>query len=256
MNTYKLIQKIDDNYSVIDVIDQNNDTIRILKSSNSNQSVSYTDERRYQLYDSYSQLYDLSATFKIDVKNVLMLGGGGFSYSKYYISQYSNKKMTVVEINDELIEVANKYFFLEELYNKYDKNKERLKIYNIDAMDYLDNCQEKYDSIIVDLYTDLIPINDFFLMPVLEKMNRLLEENGCLCINYIITDSNIDDFWQLYNNLQKLYSNISLLSTNVAFQNYEGNIFIISSNQKVNFAKYYNYNIVDIETIKKKYRGE
>lgn len=92
MNKYNLIKTVDENYSIIEVIDCNQDIVRILKSPNSNQSASYIDERRFQLYDTYSKLYDICSTFKENTLNVLMLGGGGFSYPKYYISKYPRKK--------------------------------------------------------------------------------------------------------------------------------------------------------------------
>lgn len=235
MEKYRLVEKIDDNYSVIEIIDNQNNIIRVLKSQNSNQSATYTDERKYQLYDMFSNLYDITATFKNDVSKVLMLGGGGFSYAKYYISKYSNKTMDVVEIDKRIIEVAKKYFYLEDLYNEYDKNQNRLKIFNMDAEKYILECSTKYDSILIDLFIDLIPIKKFFLMPMLEKIYDILKTDGCLCINYIITNSNIEDFKELYQNLQKFYSNIYIKTTELAFYNNLGNIFIICSNTNTTF---------------------
>ena len=67
-----------------------------------------------------------------------MLGGAGFSYPKYLISHYPAKTMDVVEIDEGMVELAFKYFYLDELFDEYNLyENERLKIYVMDGRGYL-----------------------------------------------------------------------------------------------------------------------
>ena len=70
------------------------------------------DKKVFEIYDSYPKLYDILSNLG-DVNSVLVLGGGEFSYPKYYISHYSNKTMDVIEINPKLIDTSFEYLCLD-----------------------------------------------------------------------------------------------------------------------------------------------
>ena len=60
------------------------------------------------VYD-YTKYYDLMFESSKDIKNALMIGGAGYSYPKYYISNYLDKSMDVVEIDEDITKIAKKY---------------------------------------------------------------------------------------------------------------------------------------------------
>lgn len=229
--------KLEKGYSILTLEDSNSNVIRTLFTGNSHQSVTYTNELKYELYDKFTNLYKVCDTHKEDISNVLVLGGGGFSYPKYYISKYKNRYMDVVEIDEYLIEVAKKYFYLDELYEEHDKEKERLNIVIDDAFKYIYETNKQYDSILVDLFIDNKPIQKTFEEDTLKQLKSILKEDGIVTINYIITkeDSNYEQLKKDLKNLRKMFKNMKILTTIKFYENKRGNIFIICSNYQINF---------------------
>ena len=82
----------------------NGNNVRILNIDSGFESATFTDEDKVnELVFDYTKYYDLMFNAKIDINNVLLIGGAGYSYPKYYISHYPNKNMDVVEIDEGII---------------------------------------------------------------------------------------------------------------------------------------------------------
>lgn len=73
--------------------------------------------------------------------SVLNLGLGGASIERALLTQ-DNIKLTSVEINTDIIELARKYFLLN------DKH----PVYNDAAEDYIAHCQAQFDIVLVDIF--------------------------------------------------------------------------------------------------------
>lgn len=223
-------------YKLITFEDEAGECVRTIFTGSSYQSVTYTNDKKNELYDRYTNLYCVCDTHKEEIDNCLVLGGGGFSYPKYYISKYPNRYMDVVELDDYMIEIARDYFFLNDLYQEYDPNKERLKIYNEDAFDYISKCTQKYDSILIDLFNDNVPLYEIFSVDNLKLINNLMKSDSLLAINYIITkdDSNHILFNKHIDNLRGIFKNVKAIALpNFKIKN-RGNIFILASNCEIN----------------------
>ena len=59
----------------------------------------------------------------IDINNVAMIGGAGYSYPKYYISKYTDNNMDVIEIDEKITEIAKNFFFFDKLINDFNLDK-------------------------------------------------------------------------------------------------------------------------------------
>lgn len=84
---------------------------------------------------------------KTQNSHILILGGGTFTLPEYLAREYPASKVTVVEIDPGLTQIAQDYFFF--------KQPSNLRIINADARTYLSRTQDKYDIIITDIYNDM-----------------------------------------------------------------------------------------------------
>ncbi|GAF81716.1 unnamed protein product, partial [marine sediment metagenome] len=138
---------IDTAYNRIWIYDYNaagiNRLVRIMKINNENHSSMFIDSD--ELVNEYTKYYHLAKHFNPNFKKTLMLGGGGYSYPKDFLSKYPGALIDVIEIDPMVTILAKKYFNL--------KENSRLKIYHEDARVYLNKTQEKYDVIFGDAFT-------------------------------------------------------------------------------------------------------
>jgi len=148
---------------------------------------SLCDNRRRQLFQrcgagadelvvEYTKFFDLVWYFNPDIKKTLMLGGGAYSYPKYFLSQNKNAEMDVVEIDPGLTELAKKFFNLQD--------SPRLDVFHQDGRVFLDKTNSKYDAIFIDAFASSIP----FHLTTKEFAGRVfdrLNEGGVVAMNII-----------------------------------------------------------------------
>ena len=80
-------------------------------------------------------------------ENILILGVAGGSVIKTIVDEIKFKgKITGVEIDAQVVEIANKYFKLNEIKN--------LELVVDDAFEFVLKTKEKYDLIVIDVFQD------------------------------------------------------------------------------------------------------
>ena len=181
--------KLNNGYEINYTSDLYNNVLVSLVINGTTQSISFTDNRKYILYDQYSYYYDTPNIID-NINTTLVLGGGTMSYPKYYISKYKNKYMDVIEINPELINASYTYFYLNDLYNDFDPERKRLSIINDDCIHYINFTNKKYDYIFFDAYMGYDIVPSIYEYETIKTIKSKLNENGYLGINYVITDIN------------------------------------------------------------------
>jgi predicted membrane-bound spermidine synthase len=111
----------------------------------------------------YTEYFHLPFIMNSEIRKVLFIGGGGFTGPKSFLERYPNVTVDVVEIDPEVIRVAEQYF-------NVDWTNPRLHIYNEDGRVFLQQTSQRYDSVILDAYSkSYVP---FHLMT--EEFFRLL----------------------------------------------------------------------------------
>lgn len=231
-------KSIDENYQLKE-LDINNERIITIMSSNSYQSLSYMDEdKRFDIYDAYPKLFDVLSNLG-GVNSVLVLGGGGFTYPKYYISKYPEKTMDVIEINEKLIDISFEYLYLDKLYEEFDPSHRRLSIFCTDAYEYIIKTNKKYDGIFVDLYTDNEPLDMIFEERFIFNLNRILNKDKYISFNYILHENTIDKFEKFKKLLSKYFANIKIITTDYNLNLSDKNIYIICSNSNIDIPNTY-----------------
>jgi spermidine synthase len=111
--------------------------------------------------------------------NVLILGVAGGSVIKTLVNEIKFKgKITGVEIDKEVVEIANKYFKLNEISN--------LELIVDDAFEFVLKTKDKYDLIIIDIFQDTTMPNFLFEDFFINRINFLLNVEGFILFNTMV----------------------------------------------------------------------
>ncbi|WP_395051919.1 spermidine synthase [Flavobacterium sp.] len=112
-------------------------------------------------------------------ENILILGVAGGSVIKTLVDEIKFKgKITGVEIDLEIIQIANEYFKLNEIKN--------LEISIDDAFEYVLKTKDKYDLIVIDIFQDTTMPNFLFEDFFINRINFLLNFNGFILFNTMV----------------------------------------------------------------------
>lgn len=117
----------------------------------------------------------------LNMQHILILGVAGGSVIKTLVDEIEYKgKITGVEIDPDIIEVANKYFNLNLMH--------QLDIVIDDAFEFVLKAKQKYDLIIIDVFEDIHMPNFLFESFFSNKICSLLNDKGFVLFNTMILD--------------------------------------------------------------------
>jgi spermidine synthase len=124
----------------------------------------------------FEQLFDQIELSQYDIKKVLLLGLGAGSVVDLLVNKHGLKCNIIgVELDVNVIDFAKKYFDIE----KY----KSLKIVQAEAFEYVQNSNEKFDLIVVDLFVgDTVP-EVFASEEFIKHLRRLSNEKCCVAYN-------------------------------------------------------------------------
>lgn len=108
---------------------------------------------------------------------ILVLGGGAFTLPQYLAKTYPDSTVDVVEIDPELADIARQYFYYEDPKN--------VRMIFEDARTYLNRSEQKYDAILVDVYSDSSVPFSLMTQQYGNQVERLLNSNGVVIVNMI-----------------------------------------------------------------------
>lgn len=112
----------------------------------------------------------------VPMERILVLGVAGGSVIKTLTEEIQYKgKITGVEIDPDIIKIANDYFKLHEIPN--------LSIVIDDAFEFVLKAKEKYDLIIIDIFQDTNMPNFLFEKLFIDRIGYLLRKNGYILFN-------------------------------------------------------------------------
>lgn len=112
----------------------------------------------------------------LEMRNILVLGVAGGSVIKTLSEEIKFKgKITGVEIDSEIIKIANSYFHLNQI--------ENFEVIIDDAFEFVLKTKEKYDLIIIDIFQDTTMPNFLFEEFFQNRTCYLLKEKGIILFN-------------------------------------------------------------------------
>jgi predicted O-methyltransferase YrrM len=115
----------------------------------------------------------------VPMEHILILGIAGGSVIKTLVEEIEYKgKITGVEIDPEIIQIANVYFKLNEVKN--------LEIIIDDAFEFVLKTQKKYDLIIIDIFQDITMPNFLFEPFFTNQACSLLKSHGFILFNTML----------------------------------------------------------------------
>jgi spermidine synthase len=128
-----------------------------------------------------------------DSNSILVLGIAGGSVIKTLVNEIDFKgKITGVEIDPEIISLANKYFKLNEINN--------LTIIIEDANQFVQKTNQTFDLIIIDIFQDNSMPEFLFETVFIENTKSLLIPGGYLLFNTMIHTKSDQERNKLYHN--------------------------------------------------------
>lgn len=169
----KIFKKKSQRSKMIEVTWNNGELV--LDSENTNYS--YGSLQRILRYGLRNISYD--AIQKME--HILLLGVAGGSVIKTLVNEVEyNGKITGVEIDPEMIKIANEYFKLNQI--------QQLDIIIDDAFEFVLKTKDKYDLIIIDIFEDTNMPNFLFEKFFSERVCFLLKNRGFILFNTMILD--------------------------------------------------------------------
>jgi spermidine synthase len=109
-------------------------------------------------------------------KTILVLGVAGGSVIKTLVDEIGYKgRITGVEIDPKVIDIANTYFGLNQI--------ENFEIVICDAFEFVLKSKKSYDLIIIDIFKDTVMPDFLFEDYFINHVNRMLNINGFILFN-------------------------------------------------------------------------
>jgi spermidine synthase len=232
----------------------NGDLVRVLNLDSGFESATYIDkEKRNELVFEYTKAYNLMFKSENDINNVLLIGGAGYSYPKYYISHFDDKVIDVVEIDGEITNVAKKYFFLDELIKDYKtEENHRLNLYTEDGRTYLNNNTKKYDAILNDAFSGKNPAKTLTTLETVRKIKASLIDNGVYLTNVInsLEGSKSKFLRAEANTLKQVFKNVYVIPVKPeAGLEDEQNVMVIATDADIDFENTYDLQLKPNEIV-------
>jgi spermidine synthase len=164
-----------------------NRPIKMLLINDEKSSAMYTDVDSGLVFE-VLKYYKLIEHFKPDFKKVLMVGGSGYAFPKYFLRNYPGKKIDVVEIDPELTALAKKHFNLPDSPN--------LNVYHEDGRTFLNRGDKKYDAVLMDAYKSVITVPyQLTTKEAVEAIYNNLTPGGIVLANVISSLSHKTDYF-------------------------------------------------------------
>lgn len=125
----------------------------------------------------YSRYYHLVRHLKPDFRDVLVIGGAGYSVPKDLLRTYSDVKVDVVEIDPQMTQIARDFFRL--------RHDPRLNIFHEDGRTFLRTAEPaKYDAIMMDAFGSLFTVPyQLTTVEAVREMRNSLRDNGVVIFN-------------------------------------------------------------------------
>jgi spermidine synthase len=207
-------------YSHLEVVDSGG--VRTLYLNGLPHSAMYLNGSN-ELVFPYTRYFALGFLFRGDAREVLFVGGGGFSGPKRFLQDYPEVHVDVVEIDPDVIEAARLYFDL--------KDDPRLKVYNEDGRRYLQRTEKRYDLVVLDAYSKTYVPFHLMTLEFFELLRGRMTEDGVVVSNLIasLVGDTANLFWAEYKTISQVFPSIYIFPTSDYGPGWVQNIIVIAS---------------------------
>ena len=155
--------------------------IRILRNESFGKILFLDHELQFSELDEfvYHEMFSFPALFSHkDPKRVLIIGGGDLLLAKQILKYPAIQTVDLVELDGKVVEICKKHFVS---INETSKNP-KLNIFIEDGRTFVENCQQKYDLIFLDLPDDKKNCEPIFSEKFYNDVSENLENDGIIAI--------------------------------------------------------------------------
>ncbi len=165
--------------------------IRVLKIGHSIQSGIYLDKNKTEPPFEYLRAFDNMFKTARETRDVLMIGGGGWSYPRHLLASHDRCSIDVVEADEAIVEIARNYFGLDELEDLFGESGQRRLRTFIDTGEHFLNQRfgnTRYDAIAIDCFSGTEFDSSIISQEFLHLAKLTLKPEGLLLINVVKQD--------------------------------------------------------------------
>ncbi|MFA5479055.1 MAG: polyamine aminopropyltransferase [Candidatus Muiribacteriota bacterium] len=159
----------------------------------------------------YHEMITHTPYFCLDnAESALVIGGGDGGTVRELLKHDSMKKVTLVEIDGDVIDVCKEFF--PKIACAF--NDPRLEVKVEDGIEFIKNCEYKYDILIIDSSDPFGPAEGLFREEFYRNCKKCLKPDGiltCQAGNSFVTDESVIAF----QNLKKVFGNVEYYLANI-----------------------------------------
>ncbi len=220
---------------VFDLLDQDGSTMRMLVVEGVVQSVTYTDERRYELAMPYLAGFDAMFEPGRPVRDVLMLGGGGYGYPKHLVAERPECRVDVVEADPAITRLARRYFYVNDLMRDFScASTGRLRAYTAEGRAFLENPRvgrPLYDAIVCDCFQGKVPAASLATVEAAQAVKARLAPGGTYLTNVVaaLEGPASQLLWSQTSTLSQVFSHVHAIPVDPESADERDNVIVIAS---------------------------
>jgi spermidine synthase len=209
-------------YSTLTVVDNAGAGVRYMFLNDMTHSLMYLNGST-RAAARYTDYFNLAFGFNPGIRDVLFIGGGGFSGPKQFLEQYPWVNVDVVEIDPYVVEAAYTYFGVP----KYEP---RLRVYTMDGRSFLDQAGT-YDLVVLDAYSHTYVPFHLMTLEFHQLLRQHINQGGVLVSNLIgsFVGDTSELLWCEVETVAQVYPNVHLFSTYSASEAVVMNIVMVAS---------------------------
>lgn len=220
--------------AVYDLVWEDGRPVRVMDVDGTFQSATYTDSGWCDPVFEYYVLYDLMFCGPTPVHHALMLGGAGYGYPKYLISNHPDVALDVVEKDPAATKLAWSYFYLGRLVRAYHtRRNHRLGLVRSDALDYLRKCSKdgkRYDAVLNDCFCAGTPDGSLATVEAARLAHDVLADGGTYLSNVVsaLEGPRSVELQHTSKALAAAFRHVYVVSTNRNAPNQPDNLMVVA----------------------------
>ncbi|MCZ6616155.1 MAG: fused MFS/spermidine synthase [Thaumarchaeota archaeon] len=201
-----LVFEKDSPYNHIEITDDHNSGTRTLRLNGLRHSAMYLDGSLDAVFP-YTDFFHLPFLFNPSIKEVLFIGGGGFTGPKKFLSLYEDVTIDVVEVDGAVVNAAINYFNV--------TDDPRLNIIVEDGRIHLTKTEKKYDLIVLDAYSKTYVPFHLMTQEFFDEVQDDLSPDGIVISNVIasVVGDTSDIFRAQYKTIGTSFTNVYVFPT-------------------------------------------
>lgn len=143
-------------------------------------------EPPFAYHRAFGRIFDLVP----NTQRLLAIGGGGFAFPKYVAEKHPAVVTDAVEIDPAVIDVARRWFYLDEACELQQRGGGKLNVICADGRRVLDNATpSSYDAIVLDAFVRDTPVRALATVEAFQAAHQVLSPHGVLLAN-VVPDEN------------------------------------------------------------------